>query len=69
MNDIIPPELLNKPLNQWQLDLLTIFILSQVVGRAYKGLKTQGGLRGIIHGIWFGTNQPTKDTNENTGNS
>lgn len=55
----IPTEIMTKSLDEWQLNLLTIFVITQIIGRAYQGLKVQGGLRGIINGIWFGANSPT----------
>lgn len=64
MNEIIPPEMLNVPLDKIQLNLLTLFVASQILGRAYKGLRNEGGLRGLINGIWFGTNTPSTKGNE-----
>jgi hypothetical protein len=62
--DLIPDNLLNVPLKDLQLNLLTIFIVSQILGRGYSALKKNGGLRGIGSAIWFGTNTPTPTDND-----
>ena len=54
----IPTELLNQPFAEWQLNLLTLFVIVQVLGRGYAALKRGGGLVGIWKGIVFGTNTP-----------
>lgn len=44
---------------QKYVSLLTaLFVASQVLGRAYQAIRSGGGLRSIIRGIWFGTNTP-----------
>jgi hypothetical protein len=52
----IPTELLNTNLKDIQLNVLTVIIITQVLGRAYAGLKNGGGLVGLWRGIVFGTN-------------
>ena len=54
--ETIPPELLNTRLQDIQLNVLTLIIITQVLGRAYAGLKSGGGLVGLWRGIVFGTN-------------
>jgi len=65
MNEIIPPELASKPFSEWQLNLITVFIVTQILGRAYAAIRNEGGLKSILCAIWFGTNTPKKgDDNE-----
>ena len=59
----IPTELLNTNLKDIQLNVLTLIIITQVLGRAYAGLKSGGGLVGLWRGIVFGQNTP-KETKE-----
>jgi hypothetical protein len=54
----IPTELLNTNLKDLQLNVLTLIIITQVLGRAYAGLKNGGGLVGLYRGVVFGTNTP-----------
>lgn len=58
-NNVLPDELLNAPVKDWQLNGLTILVLLQVLGRGYKALRSGGGLKGIWSGIVSGTNTPT----------
>jgi len=58
----IPPELLNKPLKEWQLNGITVLIVIQVLGRAYTALKNGGGLVGIWKTIAFGVTPPATPT-------
>lgn len=37
---------------------LTLLALSPIIGRAIQSLRTGGGLKGMISGIWLGTNTP-----------
>lgn len=38
--------------------VLTFFLLTPMLGRAYKALSNNGGLKGIWNAIVFGTNSP-----------
>jgi len=51
----IPTEYLTKPFQNWQLNLVSLFVASQVAGRVYTGLRSEGGLRGIARAIWTGS--------------
>jgi hypothetical protein len=51
---------LNGIIPQKYLSLLTaLFVGSQVLGRIAQSIRSGGGLRSIIRGIWFGTNTVT----------
>lgn len=39
---------------------LALIILAPILGRAYKALQNNGGLKGVWNAILFGTNVPTK---------
>lgn len=60
MNEI-PSELMNLPLAQWQLNLTTLTLITMLLGRAYKGIRKGGGLRGLWRGLIFGENIPDKE--------
>lgn len=67
----ISPELLTKPFKEWQLNLTTVFLVAMLLGRAYNGLRTRGGLVGAWRGLLFGENLPTtiaKDYSVELGN-
>lgn len=51
----IPAELATKPFHDWQLDLVTLFLIGQILGRAFTAIKAGGGLRGIWRAIMFGS--------------
>ncbi len=55
----IPPELLSRPLREWQLNITSIAIAAMLLGRAYKAVRAGGGLRGIWRGLLYGENTPT----------
>jgi hypothetical protein len=59
MNDI-PAELLNAPLDKWQLNLTTLALIGMILGRAYKAIRQGGGLRGIYRGLVYGENVPNE---------
>lgn len=54
----LPEPMLNTPIREWQLNGVTLLLIIQVLGRAFAGLKSGGGLVGIYRGIVFGTNTP-----------
>ena len=54
----LPAEMLNTNVKDWQLNGVTILLVIQVLGRAFAGLRSGGGLVGIWRGIVFGTNTP-----------
>jgi hypothetical protein len=59
MNEIqIPPELLNTPVQEWQLNGVTVVLAIMLLGRLYSAIRKGGGLRGLWRGLVFGENVP-----------
>lgn len=58
MGLILPPDMLDTNVRDWQLNGVTLLLLIQVFGRAYKGLKNGGGLIGIWKAIIMGVTPP-----------
>lgn len=56
----VPDDLMNKPFQEWQLNLTTLMVASQIIGRGIKGIRGGGGIKGFFTGIWLGTNTPPK---------
>ena len=52
---VLPDQLLNKPLKEWQLNGVTILLGIQVLGRIYTALASGGGVVGIFKAIAFGS--------------
>jgi hypothetical protein len=42
----------------WRNTAIVLAIASPYISRAIQSLRTGGGLRGMLSGIWLGTNQP-----------
>lgn len=55
---VIPDALMNKPLSQWQLNGVTIFVVLTAIGRGYHAIANGGGFVGIWKALVFGTNTP-----------
>ena len=51
----IPADLATKPINEWQLNAVTIIIVIQVLGRAFASLKSGGGLVGVWRSLIYGS--------------
>jgi hypothetical protein len=71
--DGLSKDMLDKPLNEWQLNLTTLALAAMILGRAFKAWKNGGGLLGIWRGFLHGENVPqdvAKDypTKPGTGN-
>jgi hypothetical protein len=59
MNEIqIPPELLNTPVQDWQLNGVTLVLGVMLAGRLYSAIRRGGGLKGLWRGLVFGENIP-----------
>ena len=58
MNTKIPSQLLSIPLKDWQANLTTVFVVVMILGRAFKAIKSGGGLRGLYRGLVYGENAP-----------
>lgn len=56
----IPQDLIPWIPQGWKLPIAIISISLPYLTRAYYAIKSGGGIRGIWHAIWFGTNQPIK---------
>lgn len=54
----IPADLAARPFRDWQLDITTGGALLMLLGRAYNGLRTRGGLVGMIRSVLFGESVP-----------
>lgn len=46
---------LNKPFHEWQLNLVTVFLIFQILGRVFTAIKSGGGLSGIFRSVMFGS--------------
>ena len=55
---VIPPELLNSPVQEWQLNGVTLVLAVMLVGRLYSAIRKGGGIKGLWRGLVFGENQP-----------
>jgi hypothetical protein len=61
MNDIpIPPELVNTPISEWQLNAVTVVIGAMVIGRIWTAITRSGGLVGIWKSLVFGVTPDKK---------
>lgn len=58
MGLILPPDMLDTNVRDWQLNGVTLLLLIQVLGRVWSALRKGGGLVGIWKGIVFGENVP-----------
>jgi len=58
----IPPEIVTTPVNEWQLNLVTLTVIIMVLGRVWKAIANSGGLIGIWKSLVFGYT-PNKDSN------
>jgi hypothetical protein len=63
MPDILPPELINTPLREWQLNGVTLMLGIMVLGRVWKGLCAGGGLRGIVNTLLYGSKTQPQNPN------
>lgn len=55
---VITEDLMTKPLFEWQLNLTTILLVTMILGRVLQRIRSGGGLRQIVSGIWLGDNSP-----------
>lgn len=55
---VLPDEMLNTNIKDWQLNGVTLLLAVQVLGRAFSGLSKGGGIVGAVKGVLFGTNTP-----------
>ncbi len=55
-----PPGLETTPLNKWQLNLVTLGFIAQVLGRALTALRAGGGLVGMWRSVVFGSTTTVK---------
>lgn len=55
-----PADLQTKPFSQWQLNLVTLGLIAQALGRAYTAVRAGGGLVGIWRSVVFGSTTTVK---------
>lgn len=51
-------DLLSSLGDNWQLNGVTLVVLSKLAGELFSAIRKGGGLRRIILSVWFGENVP-----------
>lgn len=51
---VVTPEMLERPLGEWQLNGVTLLVALMFAGRVFNYMKANGGLKSIVRALWHG---------------
>lgn len=50
----VTEDMMTKPFDEWQLNLTTVLVAVMFLGRMFKYMRSNGGLKSIVGSIWNG---------------